>query len=115
MSETDHINLPDLDVNAPYDPPHGGDVRRDRSMPIREDQLDPVLDVPITLTAILGRTQLPIGDVLQLDAGSIVELDRAIGEPIDIFINNRLVARGEVVLIEDRLGITMSEILSPGD
>jgi flagellar motor switch protein FliN/FliY len=84
-------------------------------MPIREDQLDPVLDVPITLTAILGRTQLPIGDVLQLDAGSIVELDRAIGEPIDIFINNRLVARGEVVLIEDRLGITMSEILSPGD
>jgi flagellar motor switch protein FliN/FliY len=115
MSETDHINLPDLDANAPYDPPHGGVVRRDRSMPMREDQLDPVLDVPITLTAILGRTQLPIGDVLQLDAGSIVELDRAIGEPIDIFINNRLVARGEVVLIEDRLGITMSEILSPGD
>ena len=82
-------------------------------MQISEADLDPVLDVPITLTAILGRTQLPISDVLRLNAGSIVELDRAIGEPIDIFINSQLVARGEVVLIEDQLGITLSELVSP--
>ncbi len=113
MSETDHINLPDLDTIKPDGQSLTEGILDDRPQRINENELDPVLDVPITLTAILGRTQLPIGDVLRLNAGSIVELDRAIGEPIDIFINNRLVARGEVVLIDDRLGITMSEIFSP--
>ena len=113
MSENENLSLPDLDATDLGGSSRAADDARGKAVQISEADLDPVLDVPITLTAILGRTQLPISDVLRLNAGSIVELDRAIGEPIDIFINSKLVARGEVVLIEDQLGITISELVSP--
>ncbi len=78
---------------------------------IEERDLDPVLDVPIKLTAILGRTKLPIAEVLRLAEGSVLELEKAIGEPVDLLVNDRLVARGEVVLVDQQLGVTLSEIL----
>ncbi len=73
--------------------------------------LEAVFDVPVNITAVLGRTHMEVADLLKLDEGDVVELDRKVGEAIDIFVNNRLVARGEVVLVEDRLGVTMTEII----
>jgi len=73
--------------------------------------LEAVFDVPVNITAVLGRTNIEVADLLKLDNGDVVELDRKVGEAIDIFVNNRLVARGEVVLVEDRLGVTMTEII----
>jgi flagellar motor switch protein FliN len=65
----------------------------------------------VKVSAILGRSKMPIGDLLKLSPGTVLELDRKVGEAIDIFVNDRLVARGEVVLVEDKLGVTMTEIL----
>ena len=73
--------------------------------------LDAVFDVPVRIAAVLGRTNMEVSELLKLDEGDVVELDRKVGEAIDIFVNNRLVARGEVVLVEDRLGVTMTEII----
>jgi len=73
--------------------------------------LEAVFDVPVNITAVLGRTHIEVADLLKLDEGDVVELDRKVGEAIDIYVNNRLVARGEVVLVEDRLGVTMTEII----
>ena len=73
--------------------------------------LEAVFDVPVNITAVLGRTFMEVADLLKLEKGDVVELDRKVGEAIDIFVNNRLVARGEVVLVEDRLGVTMTEII----
>jgi flagellar motor switch protein FliN len=73
--------------------------------------LESVFDVPVRVSAILGRARMGVGDLLKLGPGSVLELDRKVGEAIDIYINDRLVARGEVVLVEDKLGVTMTEIL----
>jgi flagellar motor switch protein FliN/FliY len=73
------------------------------------------LDVPVHIQAGLGRAQLDVAQILRLGTGSVVELDRKVGEPIDIFVNNRLVARGEVVIVDDQLGVTMTEIIKDGD
>ncbi|MEM7197956.1 MAG: flagellar motor switch protein FliN [Pseudomonadota bacterium] len=80
--------------------PHGG---RD---------LEAVYDVPVRVTAVIGSASLPVNELFKLRAGKVVELSRKVGEPVDIFVNNRLVARGEVVLtVNDTLGITMTEIV----
>ncbi|WP_445193725.1 flagellar motor switch protein FliN [Sphingomonas sp. Tas61C01] len=73
--------------------------------------LHAVLDVPVRVRAVLGRARMPIGELLRLSAGMVIELDRRVGEPVDIFVNDRLIARGEVVLIDDALGITLTEIV----
>ena len=73
--------------------------------------LEMVFDVPVTVSAVLGNTRMAIGDLLRLGPGTVLELDRRVGEPIDVFVNNRLVARGEVVLVDERLGVTMTEII----
>jgi flagellar motor switch protein FliN/FliY len=75
--------------------------------------LEAVHDVPVTVQAVLGRSRMPIGELLQLKSGMVVELDRRVGEPVDIFVNNRLIARGEVVMIENSLGVTLTEIVRP--
>jgi len=77
--------------------------------------LAPVFDVPVSISAVLGRASLSVAQLLQLGAGSILELDRKVGEAIDIYVNNRLVARGEVVIVDERLGVTMTEIIKDGD
>lgn len=73
--------------------------------------LEAVFDIPVNISAVLGRTHMEVSDLLKLATGDVVELDRKVGEAIDIFVNNRLVARGEVVLVEDHLGVTMTEII----
>ena len=73
--------------------------------------LEAVFDVPVQVSAVLGRARMDVGELLRLGPGAVLELDRKVGEAIDIYVNNRLVARGEVVLVEDKLGVTMTEII----
>ena len=77
--------------------------------------LAPVFDVPVNISAVLGRASLSVAQLLKLSSGSVLELDRKVGEAIDIYVNNRLVARGEVVVVDERLGVTMTEIIKDGD
>ncbi len=73
--------------------------------------LDTVYDIPVQITVVLGRTSMQVNQLLKLGRGAVIELNQKVGEPIDIFVNNRLVARGEVVVVEDRIGVTMTEII----
>lgn len=75
------------------------------------EELSAVYDVPVQLAAVLGKTSMPVNQLLRLGRGAVVELDRKVGEPVEIFVNNRLVARGEVLIVDDHLGITMTEII----
>ncbi|MFC0686484.1 flagellar motor switch protein FliN [Novosphingobium clariflavum] len=79
--------------------------------PPTPDDLQAVFDVPVKVQAVLGRSRMDIGELLRLKPGMVVELDRRVGEPVDIFVNNRLIARGEVVLIDSTLGVTLTEIV----
>jgi len=74
-----------------------------------------VFEVPVHISAVLGKAHVSVAQLLKLSAGSILELDRRVGEAIDIYVNNRLVARGEVVVVDERLGVTMTEIIKDGD
>jgi flagellar motor switch protein FliN/FliY len=75
--------------------------------------LEAVFDVPVRVSVVLGRTKMPVSDLLKLDTGTVIELDRQVGEAVEIFINERLVARGEIVLVDSKLGVTMTEIIKP--
>jgi flagellar motor switch protein FliN/FliY len=77
--------------------------------------LAPVFDVPVNISAVLGKAHMSVAQLLRLAQGSVLELDRKVGEAIDIYVNNRLVARGEVVVVDDRLGVTMTEIIKSED
>jgi flagellar motor switch protein FliN len=77
--------------------------------------LAPVFDVPVNIKAVLGRATMDVASLLKLARGSLIELDRKVGEAIDIYVNNRLVARGELVVVEERLGVTMTEIIKDND
>ena len=79
-----------------------------------EHNLTAIYDVPVQVSAVLGKTTMPVHQLLKLGRGAVIDLDRKIGEAIDIYVNNRLVARGEIVVIEERLGITMTEIVKRG-
>ena len=73
--------------------------------------LEAVYEVPVQLSAVLGKAHMPVNQLLKLGRGAVVELDRRVGEAIEIYVNNKLIARGEVVLVDDRLGVTMTEII----
>jgi flagellar motor switch protein FliN/FliY len=73
--------------------------------------LEAVFDVPVRISVVLGRAKVPVANLLKMDVGTVVELDRQVGEAVEIYVNDRLVARGEIVLVENRLGVTMTEII----
>lgn len=73
--------------------------------------LDAVSDIPVSISVVLGKTSMQVQQLLKLGRGAVVELDRKVGEPVDILVNNRMVARGEVVVVEDKIGVTMTEII----
>src|SRR5687768_14485600 len=77
--------------------------------------LEVILDVPVTLSMEVGRTRIPIRNLLQLNQGSVVELDRAAGEPLDVFVNGTLVAHGEVVVVNEKFGIRLTDVISPAE
>jgi flagellar motor switch protein FliN/FliY len=110
MSDTDtHVPLPDLNA---ADAPTGDIAYNDEEQAARiAADLEAVFDVPVQVSAVLGRSKMEVGELLKLGPGTVLELDRRVGEAIDIYVNNRLVARGEVVLVEDKLGVTMTEII----
>ncbi len=74
-------------------------------------ELEAVFDVPVRVQAVLGKSSMEVNQLLKLSPGSVIELDRRVGEAVDIFVNNRLVARGEVVIVDEHLGVTMTEIV----
>lgn len=80
-------------------------------IPSSAADLEPVYDIPVKVSAILGKAQMSVSQLLKLNKGAIIELDRKVGEAIDIYVNNNLVARGEVVVVDDKLGITMTEVV----
>ena len=84
----------------------GGEAR-----PQSAKDLEAVYDIPVQISAVLGRATMQVSQLLKLGRGAVVELDRKVGEAIDIYVNNRLVARGEVVVVDERLGVTMTEIV----
>ena len=79
------------------------------------NSLEILMDIPLEISVELGRMKMPVRDVIDLGAGSIVEIDKAAGEPVDVLVNGRLVAKGEVVVIEDSFGVRITEILSPNE
>lgn len=77
--------------------------------------LDVILDVSVSLSLEVGRTRIPIRNLLQLNQGSVVELERAAGEPLDVFVNGTLIAQGEVVVVNDRFGVRLTDVVSPSE
>lgn len=75
------------------------------------DQEGAVYDVPVEISAVLGTTQIPVSQLLKMGRGAVLELDRVVGDPVDIYVNERLVARGEVMVVDDRLAVTLTETL----
>jgi flagellar motor switch protein FliN/FliY len=113
MSDNDtKVPLPNLDADAAQAP-------ADQAPPVPGEEggvqaaadLEAMFDVPVQVSAVLGRAKMDVGQLLKLGPGAVLELDRKVGEAIDIYVNNRLVARGEVVLVEEKLGVTMTEII----
>jgi len=106
-TQSTDVQLPELEAQAKLPAEQGADGEIKRTAA----DLEAVFDVPVNVSAVLGKSTMEVSKLLKLGRGMVVELDRKIGEAIDIYVNNRLVARGEVVLVEDRLGITMTEIV----
>ncbi|WP_422364642.1 flagellar motor switch protein FliN [Pyruvatibacter mobilis] len=92
-----------------------GEVSEDGTQQRYASDLEAVFDVPVNVSAVLGKTHMEVSQLLKLGRGAVVELDRKVGEAIDIYVNNRLVARGEVVVVDERLGVTMTEIIKGGN
>ena len=115
MSDNDgRVPLPDLENNgaAMSAQDAAAALAADNEPTTRTaDDLEAVFDVPVKVSAVPGRARMEVGELLKLGPGAVLELDRKVGEAIDIYVNNRLVARGEVVLVEDKLGVTMTEII----
>lgn len=89
--------------------PQGGEERRE------DINLDVILDIPVTISMEIGRTKINIRNLLQLTQGSVVELDRLAGEPMDVLVNGTLIAHGEVVVVNDKFGIRLTDVLSPAE
>jgi flagellar motor switch protein FliN/FliY len=103
MATENNIPLNELEAG-------GGDLGADKGSRGARD-LEAVYDVPVQVSAVLGRATMQVSQLLRLGRGAVVELDRKVGEAIDIYVNNRLIARGEVVVVDEHLGVTMTEII----
>jgi flagellar motor switch protein FliN/FliY len=77
--------------------------------------LDIILDIPLNVTVELGNVKMPVNELLQLGQGSIIELSKQVGEPLDIYVNNKLVAKGEVVILDEKFGIRVADIINPAE
>lgn len=107
-----------LDLNEIKDEANTGtaiattsDDEDDEDISRTASDLETVFDIPVQVSAVLGRSRMQVSQLMRINKGAVVELDRKVGEAIDIYVNNRLVARGEVVVVDDRLGVTMTEII----
>jgi len=114
-NQDEEVSLPDLaNAEAMPAPADTGDASGEEEQARTAHDLEAVFDVPVNVSAVLGKTHIEVSNLLKLGRGAVVELDRKVGEAIDIYVNDRLVARGEVVVVDDRLGVTMTEIVKGG-
>lgn len=114
MAKNRYIELPELETGARQGKPVFDGATLDVGTKRTASDLSAVYDVPVTVQVVLGKTAMDVSELLRLGRGAVIKLDRKVGEAIDIYVNNRLVARGEVVTVEDRLGVTMTEIVKTG-
>ncbi len=107
------LDLAELDGSQPAEGEESRevDLAEAAKLPANSKDLEAVYDIPVQVSAVLGKANMQVAQLLKLGRGAVVELDRKVGEAVDIYVNNRLVARGEVVVVEDRLGVTMTEII----
>ena len=112
MSDNETPELNELTEENGASGEESGDPRyADMDSPQGARDLEAVYDIPVQVSAVLGKSHMQVNQLLKLGRGAVLELDRKVGEAIDIYVNNRLVARGEVVVVEDKLGVTMTEII----
>ena len=113
MAEQENLELDELQSAASgnSDNPQATVGEEELGRPHGAADLEAVYDIPVQVSAVLGKATMQVNQLLKLGRGAVVELDRKVGEAIDIYVNNRLVARGEVVVVEDKLGVTMTEII----
>ena len=115
MADETELNLNELDEEVVSEAQDEDEVEEvyadDEKTEITSRELEAVYDIPVQVSAVLGKQTMQVSQLLKLGRGAVVELDRKVGEAIDIYVNNRLVARGEVVIVEERLGVTMTEII----
>lgn len=97
------------------EPARFDDLRADNPDDASDLNLDVILDVPVALSLEVGRTRMPIRNLLQLNRGSVIELERGAGEPLDVYVNGTLIAHGEVVVINDRFGVRLTDVVSPSE
>ncbi len=103
-----NLELNELGADGGAPPPGASDAAKP---PANAKELEAVYDIPVQVSAVLGKATMQVSQLLKLGRGAVVELDRRVGEAVDIYVNNRLVARGEVVVVDDHLGVTMTEII----
>ncbi|GAB6969135.1 hypothetical protein JCM25156A_31740 [Komagataeibacter kakiaceti JCM 25156] len=107
------IGLEDFTSTPTDTPPAADAAASDAKEPTGAAQMEAVYDIPVKITAVIGTATMPVSQLLRLGRGAVVELDKKLGEAVDIYANNRLIARGEVVVVDDNhIGVTMTEILS---
>jgi flagellar motor switch protein FliN/FliY len=111
MTDKDNLQLAELDDAAEDSGPLQTTAVEAVKPPTNAKELEAVYDIPVQVSAVLGTATMQVSQLLKLGRGAVVELERKVGEAIDIYVNNRLVARGEVVVVDDRLGVTMTEII----
>lgn len=126
MAEDEGVDWQELDAEAdtggevepapgPETPsPEANGETEEEENSLTAADLQAVFDIPVKVSAILGKCDLQVSQLMKLSRGAVIELDRKVGEAIDVYVNNRLIARGEVVLVDERLGITMTEIVKGG-
>ena len=112
MTDKDNLELAELkSEEAAPDPQPQAPAAETPRAPSNAKELEAVYDIPVQVSAVLGTATMQVSQLLKLGRGAVVELDRRVGEAIDVYVNNRLVARGEVVVVDERLGVTMTEII----
>lgn len=114
-SDRDGSAAPAKAGGTPYEKAEFAELGQAAAANGNEVNLEVLLDVPVTLAMEVGRTRLSIRNLLQLNQGSVVELDRTAGEPLDVFVNGTLVAHGEVVVINEKFGIRLTDVISPAE
>ncbi len=115
MAESGDAGQPAEDATAAQPVPM--DTLQDEGAPVADGDvnLDVILDIPVTIAMEIGRTKINIRNLLQLNQGSVVELDRLAGEPLDVLVNGTLIAHGEVVVVNEKYGIRLTDVISPSE
>ncbi len=93
-----------------------GSAKKSAAMPAHQDRnLNLILDIPLKVSVELGRTKMPVSELLNLTQGSVIELNKLAGEPMEVYVNDKLIARGEAVVVNEKFGVRLTDIISPAE